>query len=111
MSVIEEAKKLISVPSVTKNEAEVGRYLAERCRALGCRTELIPVDGDRANVLAVLEGRESDGTLGILFHGHMDTIAPYTMDEPFSPEIRDNHLWGRGSVDQKGGIAASEVWL
>lgn len=107
MSVIEEAKKLISIPSVTKNEAAIGRYLAERCRALGCRTEIIPVDGERANVFAVLDGRERDGALGILFHGHMDTIAPYTMDEPYTPEIRGSQLWGRGSVDQKGGMAAT----
>lgn len=106
MTVIEEAKRLISIPSVTKGEAVIGKYLAERLESLGCKTRIVPIDGDRFNVIGILEG-ESDDKMGILFHGHMDTIAPYGMENPFTPEVRDGYIWGRGSADQKGGIAAT----
>ncbi len=105
MNVVEEVKKLISIPSVTGNEKEIGTYIAEKFRSLGCRTEIFQVDKDRFNILAVL-GPEKNDPMGVLFHGHMDTAAPFGMVFPFTPSIRENHIWGRGSVDQKGGIAA-----
>lgn len=105
MDVVEELKRLIEINSVTGNEGEIGKYLFKRFKDLGCRTELFEVDKNRFNILAVIPGRVS-GNLGLLFHAHMDTVPPYKMNSPFEPVVKKNHIWGRGSVDQKGGIAS-----
>jgi acetylornithine deacetylase/succinyl-diaminopimelate desuccinylase len=105
MSATTEAGKLISIDSVTGNEGDIGKYLYTRFREMGCQTELIEVAPGRFNVLAVIPGVDVE-RMGVLFHGHLDTIAPYGMVSPFDPAIEDNHILGRGSVDQKGGIAA-----
>src|SRR5207248_2372959 len=45
--------------------------------------------------------------------GHIDTVGVegMTQDDPFSGEIRDGKLWGRGSSDMKGGLAAAVTAL
>jgi acetylornithine deacetylase/succinyl-diaminopimelate desuccinylase family protein len=105
MSVIEEIKKLIAIPSVTGEEALIGKYLYERFTNMGCITRLIEVEKERFNIFAVLPGTKKND-LGLIFHGHIDTIPAYNMKSPFTPIAKDNHIWGRGSVDQKGGIAS-----
>jgi len=105
MSVIEEAKKLIAIPSVTGSEACIGKYLYERFTDMGCSTKLIEVEKERFNILVILPGTKKD-ELGLIFHGHIDTIPSYNMKSPFIPIVKNNHIWGRGSIDQKGGIAS-----
>jgi len=105
LKAVEEVRKLISIQSVTGNEKELAFYLEERFRSLGCRTELFEAAPGRFNVTAFFGGDESAKT-GLLFHGHLDTVAAYKMHKPFIPEEKDGHIHGRGSVDQKGGIAA-----
>ncbi len=101
----EEVKKLISIQSVTGNEKELAIYLEKRFRSIGCRTELYEAAPGRFNVTAVL-GRDDSKQPGLLFHGHLDTVAAFKMKDPFSPYESDGYIHGRGSVDQKGGIAA-----
>jgi len=105
VNVIEEIKKLIAIPSVTGEEARIGKYLYERFTNMGCDTRLIEVEKERFNIFAVLPGTKKDD-LGLIFHGHLDTIPAYNMKSPFVSIVKNNHIWGRGSVDQKGGIAS-----
>ncbi len=43
-----------------------------------------------------------------MFNGHIDTVgADYMTIDPFNPKIEGNRLYGRGSFDMKGGLAAS----
>jgi len=105
MDVVKEAQKLIAIPSVTGNEGRIGQYLHDRFRELGCDARLIEAVPGRYNVTAFWPGQEME--LGLLFQDHLDTIPVYNMEKPFEPLIRDGHIWGRGSVDQKGGIAAA----
>lgn len=58
----------------------------------------------RPNVIGVLEGREAGRSL--LFCGHVDTVGVDGMAAPFDPVERDDRLYGRGSQDMKGGVAA-----
>ncbi|MBC7249363.1 MAG: M20 family metallopeptidase [Anaerolineae bacterium] len=107
--VVRFAQAIIRQPSVTGQEGELGRFLAGHLEGLGLRVELQEVAPGRYNVLAVLPG--DDPLLGLLFHAHMDTVPTGAMPHPLSGEIVDGHIWGRGSVDQKGGLAASVMAL
>lgn len=102
---MEEVKKLISIQSVTGNEKELALYLERRFKSLGCRTSLFEAAPGRFNVTAYI-GEDASATPGLLFHGHLDTVAAYHMNNPFTPDETGGHIHGRGSVDQKGGIAA-----
>jgi len=58
----------------------------------------------RPNAIGVLEGREPGPS--IMFCGHIDTVGVEGMSDPFAPRIEDGRLYGRGSQDMKGGVAA-----
>lgn len=58
----------------------------------------------RPNVIGVLEGRAPGPT--VMFCGHLDTVGVEGMTEPFTPRIANGRLYGRGSEDMKGGVAA-----
>jgi len=89
-------RELIDIESITGNEAEVGDYLHACLSRLGYRTEKMPVEGRRHNVYAA-----SDGTPDLVFSTHMDTVPP------FIPSSEDQEkIYGRGSCDAKGIIAA-----
>ncbi len=107
--VVEFAQAIIRQPSVTGQEGALGRFLARRLEEFSLRVELQEVASERYNVLAVLRG--DDPALGLLFHAHIDTVPFGDMADPLSAEVRDGHIWGRGSVDQKGGLAASVMAL
>lgn len=105
MNVLEEVKRLIAIQSVTGNEAEIARYLEGGLKSMGCSTRLFEAGAGRSNLYAQFGG-EPLATPGLLFHAHMDTVPPHGMDFPFIPREEDGQVYGRGSVDQKGGIAA-----
>ena len=66
------------------------------------RQEVYP---NRPNVIARIPGRRLDRR--IVFEAHMDTVSVDGMTiEPWNPEIRDGKMYGRGSCDTKGGMAA-----
>lgn len=101
---------LVRIPSVTGDDAEVetARYLSrlfESWPSLECR-EYSGRPG-RPNVVCVLRSSREGPTL--LLNGHLD-VQPANPDEwtypPFSGEIVDGQLWGRGASDMKGGVAA-----
>jgi acetylornithine deacetylase len=59
---------------------------------------------NRPNVVGILRG--TGGGKSLLLNAHMDTVGVEGMDAPFSAEIRDGKLYGRGSQDMKGSLAA-----
>lgn len=91
-------RQLIDIESISGNEAAVGNYLyGELCR-VGHQTSKIPVDGDRFNLFAIDPDHPNPE---IVFSTHMDTVPP------FIPSSEDeDHIYGRGSCDAKGIIAA-----
>lgn len=104
---LETLKKLVSIYSVTGSEAEVGDYIFDCLNALGAdKVERQPVEKNRFNVVAEITGNLPGPT--ILLTGHMDTVpAGDGWDsDPFTPRVEDGHLYGRGALDMKGGIAS-----
>jgi acetylornithine deacetylase/succinyl-diaminopimelate desuccinylase-like protein len=106
MTALDIARELVAIPSVTGGEAAIAVYLERMLAGLGCSTTLREVAENRFNLYARYGG-ERDVRPGILFHGHMDTVPPHGMNSPFVPREEGGQLYGRGSVDQKGGIAAA----
>jgi succinyl-diaminopimelate desuccinylase len=99
------AKDLISRRSVTPEDDGCQAMLAERLEAIGFKaTHLCFDDVDN---LWITRG---DGDPIFAFVGHTDVVPTGPLDQwnsdPFSPEIRDGHLYGRGAADMKSGIAA-----
>ena len=102
---------LVSIDSVNpslvpgaRGEEEIARRIAEECVAAGLTVDITEVAPSRPNVVAVLEGRMPGPTL--MFCGHIDTVGVTGMDAPFHPVHRDGRLYGRGTQDMKGGVAA-----
>ncbi len=85
-------------------EAAVAEVVRAFMAAAGLDVEVQEVLPGRPNVIGVLESREPGPT--VMLCGHLDTVGVEGMDAPFSPRIDDGRLYGRGSQDMKGGIAA-----
>jgi len=98
MDAVTLTRQLVDIESITGNEAAVGNYLyGELCR-LGYQTKKMPVEGERFNVYAVSPEHPQPA---VVFSTHMDTVPP------FIPSSEDaGRIYGRGSCDAKGIIAA-----
>ena len=103
--VIEFTQQFVQVESVNGNEAQAANFLAKVCKEADLQVTLKQVQEGRPNVLAILSGESEE--IGLLLHGHTDTVPFFDMANPTSGEIQDGYIWGRGSVDQKGGLAAA----
>jgi acetylornithine deacetylase len=73
-------------------------------RSSGMDVQITDAAPHRPNVVGVLDGKSPGRTL--MFCGHTDTVGVEGMKAPFTPEVRDGRLYGRGSQDMKGGVAA-----
>ncbi len=85
-------------------EAGAADVAAQALRAAGLDVVVEPVVDGRPNVVGVLEGREPGPA--VMFCGHLDTVGVQGMADPFVPFVKDGRLYGRGSQDMKGGVAA-----
>jgi acetylornithine deacetylase len=97
MDPIKLTRKLIDIESISGNEGAVGAELYEELCRLGYAAHKMPVAHERFNVVATMDERKPD----IVFSTHMDTVPPFIP----SSEDHDN-IYGRGSCDAKGIIAA-----
>ncbi len=96
MTPIELTKRLMSIPSVTGSEAEMGEYLMSHLASLKYRVERQDVEPGRFNVLAFERGDPK-----VVLCTHIDTVPPAL---PVRED--DDYLYGRGACDTKGIIAA-----
>ncbi|MGC4896754.1 M20/M25/M40 family metallo-hydrolase [Micromonospora sp. DT31] len=84
-------------------ERRAAEYVAEKLAEVGVEAEIHESAPGRANLVARIPGTEA-GRDALLVHGHLD-VVPADPDEwsvhPFSGEIRDGYLWGRGAIDMK----------
>lgn len=85
-------------------EAEIAAFVAGELRACGCAIEIHEPAPGRPSVVGRLPGSSPGRSL--MLNAHADTVAVDEMAEPFSGEIRDGRLYGRGAFDMKGGLAA-----
>jgi acetylornithine deacetylase len=98
MDAITLTRQLIDIESISGNEAAVGNLLYGELRRIGYETNKMAVEGDRFNVYATSPEQPRPA---VVFSTHMDTVPP------FIPSSEDAaRIYGRGSCDAKGIIAA-----
>jgi acetylornithine deacetylase/succinyl-diaminopimelate desuccinylase-like protein len=88
------------------NEAECIHYIDTLLTEAGFQTTILANDPARPNLIARLAGQGNARPL--LLQGHIDVVTTEKQDwqqPPFEGKIVDNYLWGRGTLDMKGGVA------
>jgi len=91
-------------------ERECQEYLSEYLTEAGFECELIGAEDERPNLIATLRGEADGPVLGYL--SHVDTVLASAEDwsrDPWSGELHDGHVWGRGALDMKSQTAAEVV--
>lgn len=95
--------KLVQTKSYSSQEEDVCRLLVTLCQEAGF--DEVYIDG-----LGSVVGRVGNGPKKLAFDAHIDTVEVGNMAnwdfDPFSGEIKDGKVWGRGASDQKGGAAS-----
>lgn len=118
-------QKLVQEDSIRGNESGAQAVVIEKCRQLGLKLDIWEIDREELakhpaffcdrhdfhgnpNVVAVLKG--TGGGKSIILNGHIDVVPVGAKgaweQDPFSGNIQDGKLYGRGSTDMKGGTVA-----
>jgi putative selenium metabolism hydrolase len=94
---------MIRVPSFSCKEKDVIQVIKKEMEKIGF--DEVRIDG-----LGSVIGRIGSGKRVMAFDAHIDTVYPGEMSlwdfDPFTPKLEDGKVWGRGSVDQEGGMAS-----
>jgi acetylornithine deacetylase len=119
-----DLQAMIRIPSITGSEEAVARWAADALRELGLAVETInPALGDvradpdwpgeempRSSLPVVIGRVGRTGGRRIVLSGHLDVVPPGDLatwtDDPWSAEVRDGMVYGRGACDMKGGVAS-----
>lgn len=91
-------------------EGEVSRLVADALADSGCEVDLFGAEEGRENCAAALRG--AGGGRSLILNGHVDVVPAqpaeqWTGGDPWSGRVEDDHVWGRGSCDMKGGLMAA----
>ncbi len=101
--IVQSLMALVAAPSHSGKEEKVIQVIRQEMEQAGF--DEVRIDG-----LGSIIGRIGSGPRLIAFDAHIDTVYPGDLSQwefdPFSPFVRDGKVWGRGTVDQKGGMAA-----
>ena len=124
--IVAELRELVQIPSVdgTAAESHVQVWCAQKLRELGMAVDHWQLDLPEITAVPEFPGMEVDrteawgcvgtlgqGTPGLILNGHVDVVpvgdpALGPDGDPFSARVSDGIMWGRGTCDMKGGLAA-----
>lgn len=108
-------KDLVSINSVNPDlvpggagEGRIADFCATWFRDRGFEVHRVEVHPGRPSIVGIARG--SGGGRSLMFNGHIDTVTTASYDgDALAPVVRDGKLFGRGSFDMKGGVAAMMV--
>ncbi len=109
---VEVLQSLVRLNTVNPpgNERAAIVYLERYLAQAGFATEILGATDERPNLVADLEGEREGPTLCYL--GHVDTVLAEASEwshDPWSGDLADGFLWGRGALDMKSQVAAQAV--
>ena len=94
----------VLVPTST-GEGDLARFLGKYMEGFGLKVEYQDLGNNRVNAIGILKG--TGGGKTIMLNGHIDTVGIDGMlISPLDPVVKHGKVYGRGSQDMKGGIAA-----
>ncbi len=109
--VVRTAAELVRIDSVNPSlvpgaggEAEIAGFVRQVLEESGLETHVHEPEPGRPSIVGVLPGAGDGPTL--MLNAHCDTVGVEGMEAPFSGELRDGRLYGRGAYDMKGALAA-----
>jgi len=101
-TVLQLLKDIIEIPSVFPKEKKLAEYCSEFLKNKGFDVNLIPIEKNRFNVIAIKGNQEKS----VLLFGHLDTVPPYSYKKnPFKMDVKGDIISGLGSWDMKAGLA------
>ena len=108
LEAIRICQELIRIPSVNFGEGKgdekaVAAHVVSLLREVGIESKTYESAPGRCNVIARIKG-SNPSRPGLVVHGHLDVVPANADDwsvDPFSGEIKDGYIWGRGAVDMK----------
>jgi len=112
--VVRWTQELVRIPSVyrpERGEAEepAARWVEQRFKEIGLETSFEVVVAGRPNVIGIWRGAAGGKTL--MFEGHTDVVTEGDAEQwtypPFSAQVVDGKMYGRGANDMKGGLVAA----
>lgn len=89
----------------TTDERQVAAYVRNAMDAMGMETHTHEPAPGRVSVVGRLRG--TGGGRSLMLYAHHDTVGIEGMPDPWSAEVRDGRMYGRGAYDMKCGLAAS----
>lgn len=112
---VELLKQLVAIDSVNPDlvpggagEARIADFCSVWLAARGFEVHRLEARPGRPSIVGIARG--TGGGRSLMFNGHLDTVSTATYDgDALDPVIRDGKLFGRGSFDMKGGVAAMLV--
>ncbi|MGB0383734.1 MAG: M20/M25/M40 family metallo-hydrolase [Ardenticatenaceae bacterium] len=109
LNVVSLTKKLVGMYSVSaQSNVEVCDYIEGWLKSEGFAIERLEYEDENGVLKANLVAKLGDGTGGVAFCSHCDTVPGEGWDA-FNPVVKDGRLHGRGSCDMKGPLAATMV--
>jgi acetylornithine deacetylase/succinyl-diaminopimelate desuccinylase-like protein len=106
--ILKHYRDLIRIDTRAGNETKAVDYIRQVLDADGIASATFALDPARANLVARIKGNGSKRPLLILAHTDVVGVQPEKWPvDPFSAEIKDGYVWGRGSLDDKPVLAAN----
>jgi len=106
--VLDLSRQLIRIPSQSRHEAAVGKFIFRKLDKWGLRPREVAVEGNGPDIVAEIGKKNAPA---IALNGHMDTVEVMTgwRHDPYGATIEKGMLYGLGALDMKSGLAALMV--
>ena len=101
---------MVAIPSYSfmdNQEEAISQYILDFFLEHGFTAYRTEIEPGRYNTVAILEGTERETSPSLLLTGHMDTVPAYDFEKAFEPWEDEENVYGRGTVDMKGALAAA----
>lgn len=109
-------ERLVSIDTTSRNSnLPLIETVAAELDRHGVVARVFPsADGDKANLVATIPAADGSRSGGVVLSGHTDVVPVDDQDwhsDPFTPEVRDGRLYGRGTADMKSFTGVALTWL